>query len=392
MTAGIAATRPMAVANSASAMPGATTARLVSCRAAMPAKLCMMPQTVPNRPMKGRPSRWSPAAAGPARPAAGSAAMAARMACSSRPRNSPAVSAGIAPLAPFGMAGAERRGGEALAAAARRRRGVRAARASAGLPAPAGASVTAFSMMMAQQASEASSSSAITALHDRIGLQDQGDGREIGRGGGHAGLPVQGRGDGRAGAAAVAAAEQPGGEAGGEQRRHGEAGQEDERTARGRRAGRRHAASAAAPGLPPPRRGCAGRAPPAPRPSGVDGQEAAAAEFRVAVGGAEGDGPGLALARWQHDAGHHLAGQMRQRRGDGGIRVEVGGSRGSRRGGSGDGPAAGRGAGMPSSGRNQPGKTMTTPERRPPPAPPPSRCRGRGAGRGSAAGPAGGGG
>jgi hypothetical protein len=52
-TAGIAATRPMAVANNASAMPGATTARLVLCMAAMAEKECMIPQTVPNSPMNG---------------------------------------------------------------------------------------------------------------------------------------------------------------------------------------------------------------------------------------------------------------------------------------------------------------------------------------------------
>src|SRR5271165_1786830 len=53
MTAGIAAARPIAVASSASAMPGATTARLVVCAFEMPMKLFMMPQTVPNRPTKG---------------------------------------------------------------------------------------------------------------------------------------------------------------------------------------------------------------------------------------------------------------------------------------------------------------------------------------------------
>src|ERR1700760_3159430 len=53
MTAGIAATRPHAVASSASAMPGATTARLVVCDFEMPIKLFMMPQTVPNRPTNG---------------------------------------------------------------------------------------------------------------------------------------------------------------------------------------------------------------------------------------------------------------------------------------------------------------------------------------------------
>ena len=43
----------MAVASNASAMPGATTARLVVCAFEMPMKLFMMPQTVPNSPTKG---------------------------------------------------------------------------------------------------------------------------------------------------------------------------------------------------------------------------------------------------------------------------------------------------------------------------------------------------
>src|SRR6266404_6950731 len=53
MTAGIAATRPSAVASSASAMPGATTARLVVWASEMPMNEFMMPQTVPNRPTNG---------------------------------------------------------------------------------------------------------------------------------------------------------------------------------------------------------------------------------------------------------------------------------------------------------------------------------------------------
>src|ERR1700733_1367753 len=53
MTAGIAAARPKAVASSASAMPGATTARLVVCDFEMPIKLFMMPHTVPNSPTNG---------------------------------------------------------------------------------------------------------------------------------------------------------------------------------------------------------------------------------------------------------------------------------------------------------------------------------------------------
>src|SRR6266849_6633067 len=52
-TAGIAAARPSAVASSASAMPGATMARLVACDFEMPMKLFMMPHTVPNRPTNG---------------------------------------------------------------------------------------------------------------------------------------------------------------------------------------------------------------------------------------------------------------------------------------------------------------------------------------------------
>src|SRR5437879_1038128 len=52
-TAGMAAASPNAVASSASAMPGATTARLVVCDFEIPMKLFMMPQTVPNRPTKG---------------------------------------------------------------------------------------------------------------------------------------------------------------------------------------------------------------------------------------------------------------------------------------------------------------------------------------------------
>ena len=52
-TAGMAAASPNAVASSASAMPGATTARLVVCDFEIPIKLFMMPHTVPNRLTKG---------------------------------------------------------------------------------------------------------------------------------------------------------------------------------------------------------------------------------------------------------------------------------------------------------------------------------------------------
>src|SRR6195952_4570572 len=53
MVAGMAAIRPIAVANSASAMPGATTASEVFFDAAIDWKLDMMPQTVPNKPTNG---------------------------------------------------------------------------------------------------------------------------------------------------------------------------------------------------------------------------------------------------------------------------------------------------------------------------------------------------
>src|SRR6201994_3761420 len=53
MVAGMAAMRPIAVAKSASAMPGATTASEVFFEAAIDWKLDMMPQTVPNSPTNG---------------------------------------------------------------------------------------------------------------------------------------------------------------------------------------------------------------------------------------------------------------------------------------------------------------------------------------------------
>jgi hypothetical protein len=50
MTAGMAANSPMAVATSASAMPGATVASVTCCRLDSPMNACMIPHTVPNRP------------------------------------------------------------------------------------------------------------------------------------------------------------------------------------------------------------------------------------------------------------------------------------------------------------------------------------------------------
>ena len=50
MTAGIAANRPMAVATSASAMPGATCASVAWPTFASPRNAFMIPHTVPNSP------------------------------------------------------------------------------------------------------------------------------------------------------------------------------------------------------------------------------------------------------------------------------------------------------------------------------------------------------
>src|SRR6516164_7924547 len=92
-TAGIAAARPIAVANSASAIPGATTARLVLLAAAIPSKLRMIPQTVPNKPMKGaaEPSVARKGKRSSSR--RNSAFRASRIARSMRSRRSPGVSA-----------------------------------------------------------------------------------------------------------------------------------------------------------------------------------------------------------------------------------------------------------------------------------------------------------
>ena len=50
---GIATNNPSAVTNKASAIPGATTAKLVFCAMAIAWKLFIIPQTVPNKPIKG---------------------------------------------------------------------------------------------------------------------------------------------------------------------------------------------------------------------------------------------------------------------------------------------------------------------------------------------------
>src|ERR1044071_6290155 len=49
----MAANRPIAVATSASAMPGATCASVACCTFARLRNACMMPHTVPNRPTYG---------------------------------------------------------------------------------------------------------------------------------------------------------------------------------------------------------------------------------------------------------------------------------------------------------------------------------------------------
>ena len=53
ITAGMAANRPRAVANNASAIPGATIAKLVFLEMAIDWNEFIIPQTVPNKPMKG---------------------------------------------------------------------------------------------------------------------------------------------------------------------------------------------------------------------------------------------------------------------------------------------------------------------------------------------------
>ena len=52
-TAGIAANNPKAVANKASAIPGATIAKLVFLEIAIDWKEFIIPQTVPNKPING---------------------------------------------------------------------------------------------------------------------------------------------------------------------------------------------------------------------------------------------------------------------------------------------------------------------------------------------------
>ena len=53
ITAGIAANKPSAVANKASAIPGATIAKLVFLEIAIDWNEFIIPQTVPKRPMNG---------------------------------------------------------------------------------------------------------------------------------------------------------------------------------------------------------------------------------------------------------------------------------------------------------------------------------------------------
>ena len=52
-TEGMATNSPSAVAKRASAIPGATTAKLVFWAIAIYWKLCIIPQTVPNKPTNG---------------------------------------------------------------------------------------------------------------------------------------------------------------------------------------------------------------------------------------------------------------------------------------------------------------------------------------------------
>src|SRR5438552_2194878 len=111
MVAGIAAARPMAVAASASAMPGATIARLVSLDSAMAKNAAMMPQTVPNRPMKGATEEITARFGSPPSRRARSVWAARRMLSATRVRASPTLSPGMVCAAarrPAAMIGSRR--------------------------------------------------------------------------------------------------------------------------------------------------------------------------------------------------------------------------------------------------------------------------------------------
>ena len=258
----------------------------------------MMPQTVPNSPTKGL---TEPMVASSGRPGLGLPQGRGDGGAHGVFQPAAELAGGlgrVAPLAPFGMAGAERRGGEALAARwLAHRRGVGPlGRQQPGLPRQA-AQRHRLLDDDGPAGERGDQQQRHHPLHDRIGLQDQGDRGEVGRGGGHAGLPVRAGATACAGPSAVAAAEQPGGEAGGEERRHGEAGQEDDEPP-----GAAEQGAAMQPALQ--RQGFLRRAAGARAAllqhrarAGVDRQDAAAADFGVGIGGAEGHGPGLALAR-----------------------------------------------------------------------------------------------
>ena len=128
---GMAANRPSAVANRASAMPGATTASEVLCSPAMSVKLRMIPQTVPNRPTKGATEPTVARMLSRAASRSVSAATAECMATARRervPSRSTRLAGGRA--APFGDAGGEHLGARAARSCRAPRRSCRYPRLS----------------------------------------------------------------------------------------------------------------------------------------------------------------------------------------------------------------------------------------------------------------------
>ncbi len=228
----MAATSPIAVASSASAMPGATTARLVVFAWLMPMNEFMMPQTVPNRPTKGAvepivASRPVPRAiARPARASMRDSAMATRSLMPSSPRSAERRVSSIA--APRRVATGPRRrpfrpappsaASERLPAPSSRRSARRAA-------ALAEASSSALASQIVQVTTEAKANPTITAFTTMSAAMNMPQGERscgtasgaTGAGAGAAGTSVAGRGwtTGAAGCAALGGAMPKAGGAGG---------------------------------------------------------------------------------------------------------------------------------------------------------------------------------
>ena len=112
----MAAARPTAVANRASAIDGATTARLVFFSTAIAWKACMMPQTVPKRPMKGEAVATM---ASEPRPSSTRALSRAMMESSARSMRCSRSAVAVSPAGPLARPRASRATPPAACAAAR---------------------------------------------------------------------------------------------------------------------------------------------------------------------------------------------------------------------------------------------------------------------------------